>query len=102
MADFDVEERAIIDSLIDLQKQETNWPNFRNFWMSSVSALYTNRGLTRDQIIKKPLWRIAQDLAGRILVALGHARTPDYRDELDQLSRIGYQLHISPTPSPKF
>lgn len=80
----------LVDSLIDLQKQETNWANFHNVWMPRVSDLYTNRGLSREQIIKLPLWRIAQDLAGRIMVALGHARIPDYRDELGQLIRTEF------------
>ncbi len=90
LTDFDVEERAIVDALIDLQKRETNWANFRNVWISKVSDLYTNRGLSRDQIVKKPLWRIAQDLAGRILVALGHARLHDYRDGLEKLIRTEF------------
>jgi hypothetical protein len=41
--------------------------------------------MSRRQLIDTPLFRIAQDLSGRIAIRKGYARVGDYRDELQLL-----------------
>lgn len=56
-----------------------------NFWMPRIGKFYEARGLTRRQVIETPLWQVAQDLDGRMMVRAGRARLGDYRDELLRL-----------------
>src|SRR5205823_1654475 len=58
------------------------WCDFDNDWLPKVLTLYRQRGLTSRQIIRTPVYQIAQDLSGRMAVSLGLARLPDYRDHL--------------------
>ena len=60
---------------------------FGNYWTVAVPAFYQKRGLTRKTVTDLIPWRIARDLSARIAVAAGLARLPDYRDELEELSR---------------
>lgn len=87
---LDAEERSLVNELIELQKRESNWPAFRNNWMSRVAELYEKRGLHRREIICQPVWKIAQDLGSRIMVRTGLARAPDYRDKLDEIIRAEF------------
>jgi len=83
---LDTEERKLVQ---DLQKfaRRAEWSAFSNYWIPAVAALYEKRGLKPRQMQQTLVWRIAQDLDGRLAVAEGHARIPDYRDELEWLIR---------------
>ncbi|HEY8504237.1 MAG TPA: hypothetical protein VIL46_06610, partial [Gemmataceae bacterium] len=54
-------------------------------WMAEVARFYSARGLNRAQIAGTVVFRVAQDIDSRMRVAAGHARAPDYRDELEAL-----------------
>src|SRR5262245_8506755 len=84
LSDLDTEERALVEMLIQ-RAEKSNGADYANFYMPAVSDLYSRRGLSRREIIATPVWRIAQDLWGRIAIKEGWARAPDYRDELEDL-----------------
>lgn len=87
LADLDAEERIVVDELIDRQQTETSWPAYHNHWLPRVANLYEQRGLSRREVTQAPVWRIAQDLGSRLMVRLGLARAPDYRDKLEAIIR---------------
>src|SRR5207245_11512134 len=51
-----------------------------------LAEFYDARGLSRPQTIKTPIYQIAQDLSGRIGIAQGLVRPPDYLDQLEDLA----------------
>jgi hypothetical protein len=61
------------------------WCDFDNYRLPRILALYEPRGLTRKQIIRTAVYQIGQDLSGRLGIALGLVRQPDYRDYLEDL-----------------
>ena len=74
--DLDPDERRLVDELVAKAQSVTNWTDYANFYMSAVGDFYQSRGLTRKEIIALPVWRIAQDLKSRLMVAAGEARAP--------------------------
>ena len=48
-------------------------------------AFYRKRGLSKRDIVETGVYRIAQDLHSRKMVADGVARVPDYRDDLEKI-----------------
>jgi hypothetical protein len=91
LAVLDEEERQLVGKLNAFFKKKPDWAAFTNFYLKEVGAFYKSRGLSRQQITDTPVWKIAQDLAGRIHIAQGKARPSDYRDELEFL--IQSQFH---------
>src|SRR4051812_30957024 len=87
LAELDAQERAVVDELVDRQPTESSWPAFHNHWLPKVANLYEMRGLSRRETTQTPVWRIAQDLGSRLMVRLGLARAPDYRDKLGAIIR---------------
>ncbi len=61
------------------------WCAFDNLWLPLVVSFYTARGLSRKEITQTPGYQIAQDLSGRMAIALGVARQPDYRSGLCEI-----------------
>jgi hypothetical protein len=84
---LDDDERGLLEDLTSFEQTHQDWNEFSNYWMARVAEFYAARGLTRPQIRQTAVWRVAQDLDGRLAVRLGHARMPDYRDEIAQLIR---------------
>jgi hypothetical protein len=82
---LDDEERKLLARLRRRARTNPDWDAFDNFWTIAVPALYEARGMDRKAVPRTVLWRIAQDLSGRIAVAAGLARLGDYRDELEEL-----------------
>lgn len=82
---LDAEERALIAELVRLKEQASSWTAYANAYMSKVVDLYKLRGLSRKDITATSVWKIAQDLNSRLMVEVGIARAPDYRDELEQV-----------------
>ena len=90
LSDFDKEERAVYDSLQQYAKNHT-WDEYHNFYMPRVGDLYKARGFNRREITQLPLWEIAQDIGGRLGIAAGLVRPPDYRSDLEELIRTRFQ-----------
>ena len=90
LAVLDEEEQNLLGELRAMAAREPDWATFTNFYMAALSKQYESRGLTREEITKTPLWQIAQDIAGRLHIAQGHARPSDYRDELESLIRTEF------------
>jgi hypothetical protein len=87
---LDVEERRLVTRLRRRARSNPDWDAFDNYWTVAVPAFYTARGLSRTAVTRTVPWRIAQDLSGRLAVAAGLARVPDYRDELEELIRTKF------------
>lgn len=90
LAVLDVEERELVDQLKSFADHHQDWGAFTTFYVGKLASFYEPRGLSRREISKTPVWRIAQDLAGRIHIAQGIARPSDYRDELEFLIRTKF------------
>lgn len=85
------DERALVECLEGRAKGRPDWSDFENYWTKAVAEFYEPQGLTRSQIRKTSVYRIAQDLGSRLAVDSGLARTPDYRDELEELIRTRFK-----------
>jgi hypothetical protein len=85
LINLDPEERTLVSSLQDYAKSSPDWGEFENYWVHAVAALYDARGIPRRESRQTTVYKIAQDLGGRIAIAAGLARAPDYRDELEEL-----------------
>jgi hypothetical protein len=92
LTSLDADERRLVDDLTAKSRSVTDWADYANYYMPAVHNLYSPRGLSRRQIIETPVWKIAQDLNSRLMVAAGEATapTPDYRDTLEQLIRTAF------------
>jgi hypothetical protein len=90
LADLDPDERKLVDDLVSRQRSAQSWPAFRNYYVRTVGDFYTTRGLSRRQVGDTAVWQIAQDLNGRLMVRLGLAVPPDYRDRLAELIRSAF------------
>ncbi|MBW3541893.1 MAG: hypothetical protein KY476_16615, partial [Planctomycetes bacterium] len=85
LGQLDDEERAVLDQIANFAASVPDWPAYSNHWIGEVARLYEGRGLSRAEVVETPLWRICQDLGGRLMADAGLARLPDYRDELADL-----------------
>ena len=85
LASLDAEERKLVGTLKRRAAAEPPWHEFGNFYVKVVGDFYQARGMTRTRITRTPVWRIAQDLDGRLGIAQGIARVADYRDELEHI-----------------
>lgn len=92
LAGLDADERRLTDDLVARQQAGTNWSEYTNYYMSTVGNFYLPRGLTHRQVTETPVWKIAQDLRGRLMIAAGDALPPDpdYRDRLNDLIRSAF------------
>lgn len=90
LADLDPEELELVSVLQERARTHPDWNDFDNFWFQTVSQFYDARGLPRSESCRKVVFRIAQDLSGRIGIAAGHIRPPDYRSELEELMRTRF------------
>ena len=84
------DERKLLARLRQRARNNPDWDAFDNYWTAAVPALYEARGLARKAVPQTILWRIAQDLSGRIALAAGLARNGDYRDDLEDLVRDNF------------
>jgi hypothetical protein len=82
---LDQEERKLLDELEQFAGQVSDWGQYCNFSLKKVGGFYEARGLSRRQVTQTPMWKIAQEIAGRLQVAVGDAREGDYRDDLELL-----------------
>jgi hypothetical protein len=84
---LDQAELELIDRCFQFTKDHPKWPEYANWWMSEVGKFYSDRGLSRRDTTQTIVWRVAQDLGSRIMIACGRARPSDYRDEIEELIR---------------
>jgi hypothetical protein len=84
---LDADERQLVGRLRRRARTHPDWDDFDNYWTRAVQAFAQARGLGRAEARHTAVYRIAQDLSGRLAVAAGLARVPDYRDELETLIR---------------
>lgn len=87
LADLDADERRLVNEVVAKAKSVSDWTDYANYFMRAVGDFYQARGLTRRAIVALPVWKIAQDLKGRLMVRAGEAVPPDYRDRLEALIR---------------
>jgi hypothetical protein len=87
LADLDADERRLVNELSAKARSVSNWTDYANYSTRAVGDFYQGRGLTRRAIVGLPVWKIAQDLKGRLMVRAGEAVPPDYRDRLEALVR---------------
>lgn len=90
LAELDAEESTLVAELRRRAETNPDWNAFDNYWPAAVAALYDARGVSRPESRKTVVYRIAQDLSGRLGVAAGLARLSDYRDELEELVRTRF------------
>jgi hypothetical protein len=85
LAELDAEERRLVAALRRRARTNPDWDAFDNYWTRVVPEFYRARGVGRKAILRKPVYRIAQDLSSRLGIAAGLIRPDDYRDELEDL-----------------
>jgi hypothetical protein len=88
---LDNEEFELVRALKHRAETHPDWIDFDNYWVGAVADLYDGRGVPRSQSSRTAVFRIAQDLSGRLAMAAGWARAPDYRDELEELIRTRFR-----------
>src|SRR3990170_7248070 len=87
---LDHDERDLVRDLISFANQhpDARTAEYRNYYVHRVGDFYEARGLSRTEVTKTTVWQIAQNIAGRLMVASGIARdSDDYRDKLEVLIR---------------
>jgi hypothetical protein len=82
---LDADEQRLLARLERRARTHPDWCDFDNYRMRAVARFYEERGLSRSQTIKKPIYRISQDLSARLGIAQGMVRPPDYLDQLEDL-----------------
>jgi hypothetical protein len=82
---LDKDEIELLESFFTLADSNPTWVDYHNHWMKAVGEFYDARGVTRRESRQSLVFRIAQDLGGRIGMAEGWMRQSDYRDELETL-----------------
>lgn len=87
LSGLDAEERSLLDAISREADNGPDWNEFSNSWRAKVASFYDTRGLSRAESRRRAVYKVAQDLAGRLAIAQGKARVPDYRDQLDRLIR---------------
>lgn len=92
MSSLDAEELRLLDELQQYAKEhpDPRKVEFWNFYAPRVGSFYEQRGLSRRETTRTTVWRIAQDINGRLMIAAGLARRGDYRDELENLIRTKF------------
>lgn len=91
LCDLDESERDLLEVFVQYAQDHPDWGEYSNFRRARISDFYAARGLDRRQTIATPLWRIAQDIGSRLLVAAGYALVPDYRSDLEDLIRENFR-----------
>ena len=83
LSELSKEERQTLAEIQRAYKRNPDWCQFTNWWRKKVLQLY--RDLPPGEHTSKTVYLVGEDLEGRLGVAQGYLRQPDYRDELDDL-----------------
>lgn len=65
-------ERQYLSAVVEKYKAGPEWSGFASWWMTEIAR----HGLGRDSVV----YRICQDLEGRLGIFQGKIALPDYRD----------------------
>ncbi len=84
LSSLDAQERIVLSS-IQAAAKSMDRDTYYNHWIKTVLAFYQARGVNKRETIGTGVYRIAQDLHSRKMVAEGIARAPDYRDDLEKI-----------------
>ena len=84
---LDAEERKLLGRIRRRSRTNPDWNAFDNYWTIAVPAFYQAQGLSRKDVPRTLVWRIAQDLSSRLGMAAGMVRPDDYRGDLEDLIR---------------
>jgi hypothetical protein len=87
LSDLDEQEQRLAALLRKRARTHPSWIDFDNFWMKKVGEFYDARGVSRVKSRATEVFRIAQDLSGRLGIASGLVRLDDYRGDLEELIR---------------
>jgi hypothetical protein len=87
LAELTTDEKQLISECKKFAEAKPDWGDYTNHWIPKAEALLSKYGLDRPQMIRSTLWRIVQDIGARLHIESGLARSPDYRDELEQIIR---------------
>jgi hypothetical protein len=82
---LDAQERRLLTRLQRRARAHPDWCDFDNYWMAAVVGLYDERGSSRAETIRTPLYRIAQDLSMRLGIAQGMIQPATELDQLEDL-----------------
>ncbi|MDD8026588.1 MAG: helix-turn-helix transcriptional regulator [Acidobacteriota bacterium] len=63
--------------------QNPDWNDFSNLWMKEGRKIWGS--LAKKKIVELPIYNICLDLEMRLAISQGHARSPDFRDELEAI-----------------
>jgi hypothetical protein len=85
LAGLDAEEKRLVARLRRRAQTHPDWCDFGNYWTRVIGEFYGARGMSRKRQTKTVPFEIAQDLGGRLGIAQGLIRPPDYRDDLEEL-----------------
>jgi hypothetical protein len=79
---LDSEERELVAELLQFAEANPDAKTavYWNFYVKRVGGFYENRGMSRQETTRTLVWRIAQDINGRLMIASGISRRGDYRD----------------------
>lgn len=90
---LDGDERHLVDELMQFSTDhpDAGTAEYENFWFRRVAEFYIARGLSRRDVVRTTVWRIAQDINSRLMIAAGLAKRGDYRDELENLILMKYK-----------
>jgi hypothetical protein len=81
----DAEEQRLVSRLRRRARAHPDWNDFDNYWLREVAAFYAARGVSRKRSRETPVFRIGQDLSGRLGIASGLVSPDDYRGDLEEL-----------------
>jgi hypothetical protein len=82
---LDAQERRLLGWL-ERRSRSSDWTAFDNYWMNKLAEFYQARGMSNRQIVKTPIYQIAQDLSTRLGIAPGDVRQADCLDQLENLA----------------
>ena len=85
LSKLDLAERELLDDLIRYAADHPDaWTReYANYYIRRVGDFYESRGLSRSEVIKTAIWRVAKDINGRMMVEAGISQvSSDYREEL--------------------
>src|SRR5262249_3410140 len=82
---LDAEERKLLARIRRRARTTPDWTDFRNYWVRAVASFYDARRVPRKVARESLVFRVAQDLSGRLGIAAGLIRPDDSRSELEAL-----------------
>ncbi len=84
---LDAGERQLAARLRRRAHTHPDWCDFDNYSMRVILEFYDARKVSRKAVVRSPVWRIAQDLSGRLGIASGLVRPSDCLGDLEDLIR---------------